>query len=457
MASTGTQLPGLEGFSAKVLQPGEAGYDEARSLHNGLIDKRPGAIVRARSAEDIVEAVNFGREHGLEVSVKGGGHNVAGLAVTEGGLMIDLSQLNAIDVDPDARTVRAGAGLTWADLNEATQAHGLAVTGGAISTTGIAGLTLGGGLGWLMSKHGLAADNLLSARLVTADGTVLTASEDEHSDLFWALRGGGGNFGVVTEFTYRLHPVGPIITGGLIAHPIDAAGDVLRFYRDFTGSGISDDTMVFAGLVHAPDGSGMPLAALVPAHFGSEEDARRELEPVLSFGSPVMTQVGPMPYTALNSMLDDGYPRGALNYWKSNFLTELNDGAIDTMTRTFASCPSPVTSVLLEHFHGEVTRVPVEATAVQNRAPGFNFAITGVWLDPATTDENVAWTRETFAAMKPFFAERRWLNYLGADDLAEDPAPKTYGPNYERLVDVKTKYDPGNLFRLNANVPPRSG
>src|SRR5438876_3565324 len=228
------QIPSLEGFAAEVLQPGDPGYDDARSVHNGLIDKRPGAIVRAGSAQDVAEAVDFARQHDLELSVKGGGHNVAGVAVTDGGLMIELSRLNDVDIDPEARVVRAGAGLTWADLNEATQAHGLAVTGGAISTTGIAGLTLGGGLGWLMSKHGLAADNLLSARIVTADGSVLTASADEHPDLLWALRGGGGNFGVVTEFTYRLHPVGPIITGGLVAHPIEAGADLLRFYRDST-------------------------------------------------------------------------------------------------------------------------------------------------------------------------------------------------------------------------------
>jgi hypothetical protein len=450
------RIPSIEGFSADVLQPGDSGYDEARSVHNGLIDKRPGAIVRARSAQDVAEAVNFARDNGLELSVKGGGHNVAGFAVTEGGLMIDLSQFDGIDVDAEARVVRAGAGLTWAQLNEATQAHGLAVTGGAISSTGIAGLTLGGGLGWLMSKHGLAADNLLSATIVTADGRTLTASGDDHPDLFWALRGGGGNFGVVTEFTYRLHPVGPVVFGGLVAHPLDAAGDVLRFFREFTSSGISDDATVFAGLVHAPDGSGLPLAALVPGHFGSEEDARLELEPLLSFGSPVMTQVGPIPYAVLNSMLDDGYPKGALNYWKANFLNELSDAAIDRMVGSFASCPSPMTSMLLEHFHGSVSRVPVEATAVQHRKVGYNFTITSVWSEPAATDANIAWTRETYDAMRPFFEARRWVNYIGPDEMTEDAAAKAYGPNHARLVEIKTKYDPTNLFRLNFNIQPQS-
>jgi hypothetical protein len=438
-----------------VLRPRDPGYDEARRVHNGLIDKRPGVIVRARSADDVVEAVGYARDNGLELSIKGGGHNVAGLAVTEGGVMLDLSQLNRIEIDAKGGVVDAGAGLTWAQLNDATQAHGLAVTGGAISTTGIAGLTLGGGVGWLMSRHGLAADNLLSAEIVTADGRVLTASEDEHPDLLWALKGGGGNFGVVTRFTYRLHPVGPTIFGGLLAHPIEAAGDVLRFFRDFTQTDLSDDAMVFAALVHAPDGSGAPLMALVPAHFGSEDDARRELEPVLSFGSPLMAQVGPMPYTALNAMLDDAYPEGLPNYWKANFLAELSDGAIDTMVQRFASCPSPMTSILLEHFHGAVSRVPVEATAVPYRKVGYNFAITALWPDPAANDENIAWTKATYDAMTPFFEVRRWLNYMNADDIADDGAGKIYGPNHARLVEVKTTYDPTNLFRRNLNVEPR--
>jgi FAD/FMN-containing dehydrogenase len=455
MATVGSALPGLEDFAAEVLQPGDPGYDDARSVHNAMIDRRPAAIVRCRSDRDVAEAVNFAREKGLEVSIKGGGHNVAGLAVTDGGLMIDLSGLSSIDVEPDARLVRAGGGLTWAQLNEATQAHGLAVTGGAISTTGIAGLTLGGGLGWLMSKHGLAVDNLVSARLVTADGQVLTASEDEHPDLFWALRGGGGNFGVVTEFTYRLHPVGPIVTGGLIAHAIEAGPQLLRFYRDFTSGDISDDLELFAVLAHAPDGSGMPIAALAVGHFGSEEDAKRELEPVLGFGSPLITEVGPIPYTALNSMLDEGFPKGAYGYWKANFLKQLSDEAIDTMTSRFASCPSPMTAIALEHFHGAVARVPVEATAVPYRKVGYNFLVAGTWPDPSANEENIAWTKATYDAMTPFFDDRRWINYMNADEIADDGAGKTYGPNHDRLVEVKTKYDPQNLFRLNLNVVPR--
>jgi FAD binding domain-containing protein/berberine-like enzyme len=445
----------LEGLTGEALRPGDPGYDEARSIHNGLIDKRPALIVRCSSTADVVGAVNLARETGLEVSVRGGGHNVAGIAVCEGGLMIDLSPMKAIHVDVEARTARAEPGVIWAELNEQTQAHGLAVTGGAISTTGIAGLTLGGGLGWLMSKLGLAADQLLSAEVVTADGRVLTASASENEDLFWGLRGGGGNFGVVTSFEYRLHPIGPMITGGLIAHPFEAAGEVIRFLRDFTATQQNDDLIVFGGLVHAPDGSGAKLSALVVAHFGTPEEAQRDLAPMLAFGSPLMVQVGEMPYVALNSMLDDAYPKGALNYWRSSFLSELSDAAIDTLVGQFAEVTSPMTGVLIEHFHGAVTRVPLDATAVWNREPGYNLVITSVWMDPAATDENVAWTRGTFEAMRPFFAGRRWVNYLDTDDAGEDMARAAYGGNYDRLVELKTKYDPGNLFRLNINVAPK--
>jgi len=453
MATLGTELPGLGELTAPVLRPGDAGYDEARSVHNGLIDKRPGAIVRARSAADVSEAVNLAREHGLELSVRGGGHNVSGLAVTDGGLMIDLSALKAIDVDPERRVARVGPGVTWAELNEATQAHALAVTGGVISTTGIAGLTLGGGLGWLMPKYGLAADNLLSAEVVTADGRVLTASADENGDLFWGLRGGGGNLGVVTSFEYELHEVGPTITGGLVAYPFDAAPDVLRFAREYA-SGLPDELMIAAALVHAPDGSGAKLSAIVVCHTGSPQQAEQDLEPLRGFGEPLDWQIGPLPYAQQNAILDGAYPRGALNYWKSSFLDGLSNGAIEVLVGAYASVPSPMTSVVFEDFHGAVTRVPVEATAIPYRTPGWNCVITSVWLDPATTDANIAWTKETFAALQPFFAKLRYVNYLDADDAAEAVVRAAYGPNYDRLVELKRKYDPGNLFRLNVNVAP---
>jgi FAD/FMN-containing dehydrogenase len=438
-------------LSGELLTRDDATYDEVRQVHNGLVDKRPLAIARCRGTADIAAAIAFASADGLEISVRGGGHNVAGRAVTEGGLMIDLSLMKGIDVDAQARTVRAEGGVVWSELNEATHAHGLATTGGIISTTGIAGLTLGGGLGWLMPKLGLAADNLASAEIVSAAGEVLTADAASHPDLFWAVRGGGGNFGVAASFTYRLHPLTEV-TGGLVAHPFDAAGDVLRFYRDFTAS-ISDDLMVVAGLVHAPDGSGVPLAALVVCHSGSREEADAELAPLLGFGQPALAEVGPMPYPQVNTLLDAGYPRGALNYWKSTFLRGLDDGAIDALVERFPSCPSPMTAVVLEHFHGAVTRVPVTETAVPHREPGYNMVITSVWTDPSTTDANVAWTRETFGAIAPYAAGRRWLNYL-VDDDADDAIRQAYGPNYVRLAEVKRRYDPENVFRLNHNIRP---
>jgi len=443
----------IEGFAGELVTPESSSYDAVRAVHNGLVDKRPALIARCRGTADVVAAINAARIHGWEVSVRGGGHNVAGTAVTDGGLMIDLSQMKGIHVDPAARTVRAQGGVLWKELNRETQLHGLAVTGGAISTTGIAGLTLGGGLGWLMTKLGLAADNLLSVELVTADGSVLTVSETEHPDLFWGLRGGGGNFGVATSLEYRLHPVGPMITGGLIAHPIEAAGDVLRFMRDYA-AGIPDDLMFVAGVVHAPDGSGVPLAAVGVCHSGTLEQAEADLKPVLEFGSPVLSMIGPMPYEAVCQMLDDAYPRGALNYWKSRFLSELSDGAIDTMASQFATCPSPMTAMIVEHFHGEVCRVPADATAVPHREPGYNLVITGIWTDPATTDANIAWVRETYDAMEPFAVDRRWLNYLPAEEADDAGLRAAFGPGVERLVELKRKYDPDNVFRLNANIRP---
>jgi FAD/FMN-containing dehydrogenase len=376
---------------------------------------------------------------------------VAGRAVTDGGVMIDLAEMKAIAVDPERKTVTAGGGVTWNELNAATGAHGLGVTGGVISTTGVAGLTLGGGLGWLMGKHGLAADNLVGAEVVTAGGEVLGVDEASAPDLLWALRGGGGNFGVVTAFTYRLHPVATV-TGGLIAHPLDAAPDVLRFYREAV-AGVSDDLTVFAGLVHAPDGSGHKLAAMVVCHLGEPEDAQRELAPFMGFGSPLVTQVGPMPYPVMNTLLDGGYPKGALNYWLSSFTNGLSDALIDTAVERFASIPSPMSAVLIEHFHGAVTRVDPTATAVPHREPGWNLAILSEWTDPAHTHANVAWTRETHAALKPELSDRRWLSYLG-DDEGEDAIRAAYGPNYDRLRQIKRRYDPDNVFHLNHNIAP---
>ena len=366
--------------------------------------------------------------------------------------MIDLALMKGIHVDPSARTARAQGGVTWAEFNRETQLHGLATTGGVVSTTGIAGLTLGGGIGWLMSRYGLALDNLISAEVVTAEGRVVHASEDENSDLFWALRGGGGNFGVVGSLEYRLHPVGPMLTGGLVAHPFAKAADVLAFYRDFTAD-LPDDMTVFAGLVHAPDGSGAKLAALVAGHCGTPDNGAAALEPVKGFGSPAMDGMGPIAYCDLNSMLDAAYPRGALNYWKSSFLTELSDGLCEMMIACFEKCPTPMGQILVENFHGAATRVGEGDTAFPHRRPGYNLVIISEWTDPAATEACIAWGRETYDALAPFHAAGRYVNYLG-DDETESAVAAAYGPNYSRLQQIKAKYDPGNFFQMNQNIKP---
>ena len=437
--------------SGSVLVAQDVGYDAARAVHNGLIDRRPALIVRCRTTSDVVAAIAFAYRNGLEVSIRGGGHNVAGRAVTEGGVMIDLAEMKGIAIDPDEATATAEGGVIWAELNDASARYGLAVTGGAVSGTGIAGYTLGGGLGWLMAKYGLAADNLLGVELVTAEGDVLHVDAACHSDLFWALRGGGGNFGVATSFTYRLHPV-QMVVGGLIAHPIDTAPELLRFYRDALADA-SDDLTVFAGLVHAPDGSGAKLAALVVFHTGDPAEAERDLTPFKAWGSPLLVEVGPMPYPVMNTILDAGFPAGSLNYWLSSFTRGLPNELIDIAVERFASVPSPMSAILLEHFHGAVTRVGATETAVPHRDQGWNLLIPSVWTDPSHSEENIAWSRETFAAMRPHFGSGRWLNYLG-DDQAEDAIRAAYGPNYERLHEVKQRYDPDNVFHLNHNIAP---
>ena len=437
--------------SGSVLGPQDAGYDTARAVHNGLIDRRPELIVRCRTTNDVVAALGLARRTGLEVSIRGGGHNVAGRAVTDGGVMIDLAEMKGVAIDPDEATATAEGGVIWGELNDAAAEHGLAVTGGAVSGTGIAGYTLGGGLGWLMAKYGLAADNLLAVELVTAEGDILHVDAASHADLFWALRGGGGNFGVATSFTYRLHPVRTIV-GGLIAHPIEAAPELLRFYRDAVADA-SDDLTVFAGLVHAPDGSGAKLAALVVFHTGDPGEAERDLDPFKAWGSPLLVEVGPVPYPVMNTLLDAGFPPGSLNYWLSSFTRGLPDELIDLTVERFATVPSPMTAILLEHFHGAVTRVGVTEIAVPHRSQGWNLLIPSVWTDPADTKTNIAWSRDTFAAMQPHFSTGRWLNYLG-DDQAEDAIRAAYGPNYDRLREVKRRYDPDNVFHLNHNVAP---
>jgi FAD/FMN-containing dehydrogenase len=436
-------------FSGALIAPGDDGYDEARRVHNGLIDRRPALIARCQNATDIADALRFAKQSGLGVSVRGGGHNVAGRAVIDDAVMIDLSPMKGIYVDRDGQRVRAQGGVLWGELNREAATHGLAVTGGAISTTGIAGLTLGGGLGWLMAKFGLAADNLTAVELVTADGRILDVTEETDSDLFWALRGGGGNFGIAASLEYRLHPLG-MVTGGLIAHPIDAAGDMLRFYRDAVAEA-SDDLMVFAALVHAPDGSGMKIAGMIVFHTGTPEEAERDLATFKEWGSPLVVEVGPMPYPVMNTILDAGFPTGSLNYWLSSFTSGLTDELIDVATERFASVPSPMSAILFEHFHGAVSRVGVGDTAVPHREAGWNLVLPSVWLDPADNDTNITWTKDTHASFAEHLTEGRWLNYLG-DDQGADAVRGAYGPNYARLVELKKRYDPENVFQNNHNI-----
>jgi len=444
----------LSDFAAKfggiVVAPASPDYDEVRRVHNGFIDKRPTVITRCHSTANVVDALAFARRHGLEVAVRGGGHNVAGRAVVDDGLMIDLSPMKEIQVDPKARTAQAEPGLTWAEFNTATGEHGLATTGGVISTTGIAGLTLGGGLGHLMPRFGMTVDNLRSAEVVLADGRVVTADGDENADLFWAIRGGGGNFGIVTRFEYRLHPV-DMVTAGLVAYPFDQAGEVLRFFRDLTAD-LPDEVMAYGGVVHAPDGSGAKLAAIVLCDCRPPGTDDTVIARVKGFGSPLVDAIGPMPYPASNQLLDAAYPKGANNYWKSSFLESLSDLAIDEMVARFAEAPSPMDAILLEHFHGAATRIPVDATAYPHRRVGYNLGVFAEWMGPKLTEPCVAWARQTYAAMEPYFADARYVNYLADDEPTE--MGSVYGQNLSRLRTLKAKYDPDNVFHLNQNIRP---
>ena len=452
LADTVSEL--ANAFSGELLQPTDSGYEEARKVHNGFVDKRPTLIARCSGTADVVDAVNLARERGLEVSIRGGGHNVAGRAVVDDGLMIDLSLMKGIQVDPKGQTVGAQGGVTWGEFDRETQLHGLATTGGIVTSTGIAGLTLGGGLGWLMGRYGLVIDNLLSVDLVAADGRVLKVSEGEHSDLFWGLRGGGGNFGVATSFEYRLHPVGPVMTGGLVVHTFDDARDLLRFYRDVIGA-VPDELTVYAALTPSPDGSGTKVAALAACHCGPASDGEVALRPIKDFGSPVMDVIGPMPYCQINGMLDMGYPRGALNYWKSRFLAEFTDEAIDTMVECFADYSGGMhgAGVFLEHVHGAATRLSVDATAFPHRDDALSLLIVSEWENTADSDRLIAWARDTYARMEPFMATGGYMNYLDHDEV-EGAVAAAYGPNYQRLRELKSKYDPTNLFHMNQNILP---
>jgi FAD/FMN-containing dehydrogenase len=438
-------------FTGQLLQPTDSGYEDARKVHNGLVDKRPALILRCRGAADVVEAVNFARSVNLEVAVRGGGHNVAGRATVDNGVMIDLSLMKGIYVDPKARTARAMGGATWGEYNRETQMHGLASTGGVISTTGVAGLTLGGGWGYLLGKYGLAIDNLRSVQLVLADGRIVTASADDDADLFWAVRGGGGNFGIATSLEYNVHPV-PSVIGGMVAFPFANARDTLRFYRDMTVAA-PDELASWAALVHGPDGS--MLAVIVVCYCGALVSGEAAVKHVKSFGPPLLDTVALMPYASINQLFDGAFPKGALNYWKSSFLSSLSDDVIDAVIDWYGRVPSPMSGIVFEHWHGAATRVAIDATAFPHRRVGYNLLLASEWINAADTQRNIAWTREGFAAMQRFVVSRRYVNYLD-DDEGGDPAAEAYGPNYIRLRQLKAKFDPTNLFHMNQNIRPFS-
>ena len=437
------------------LLPGDEGYDAARKIYNAMIDHRPGIIARCAGVADVVDAVNFARNNGLLVSVRGGGHNVSGNAVCDGGLMIDLSPMKGVRVDLDSKTARAEPGVTWAEFDRETQAFGLATTGGLVSTTGIAGLTLGGGLGWLMGNHGLACDNLISVDVVTADGRLLTASASRNEDLFWGLRGGGGNFGVATSFEFRLHPVGPML-GGILIYRLDKAAEIIRFYDNFTRSS-PDELGTFVGFVTSPEGE--RVLAIFVCYNGAVEEGERILKPLREFGPPLADMIGPMPYVQVQRMMDDAFPAGRQNYWKSNFLKGLDPEAIQVIVDHVLKAPSPYSAVAIEQFSGAVNRVGMDDTAFNHRNARYNLLIVGIWLDPAAKAQNVKWVRDLWGAMRPYSSDAVYVNYLGQEaDEGAERVKSAYGPEkYARLVALKEKYDPTNLFRLNQNIRPSAG
>jgi FAD/FMN-containing dehydrogenase len=432
----------------QLLTPDSPEYDGIRAVWNGMIDRRPLVIARCHGAADVINAVTFARTNRLRVSVRGGGHNVAGLALCDGGIMIDLSLMRGIRVDPAGRTARAESGATWGELDRETLAFGLATTGGMVSTTGIAGLTLGGGLGWQMARHGLACDNLLSADVVTADGRLITATPSQHEDLFWALRGGGGNFGVVTSFEYQLHPMAPF-TGGMVLYPIEHAREVLQFYRKYSQDS-PDDLTAHAALLTTPDGH--DVIAIIAAWFGAAADAATHLDPLRKFGSPIADLIGEMSYTQLQQLFDAATAAGLRRYWKSGYFPEVSDDLIDLVLRHTLRKTSPLSVVLILHMHGRAARTAPDATAFGARAPQWDFDILPQWRTPEEDNEHIQWARAFWREAEPF-TRGVYSNHLDTDDGAPR-VRAAYGDNYDRLVAIKQKYDPDNFFNVNNNIPP---
>lgn len=430
-----------------VLFEGDDLYERSRKIWNAMIDKHPALIAQCADAPDVVRCVGFARQHDLLIAVRGGGHNVAGHAVCDGGVMIDLSQMKSVRVDLRSRTARVDPGVVWGEFDRETQAFGLATTGGQVSTTGIAGLTLGGGEGWLASKYGFTADNLLSANVVTADAQQLTASLTTNEDLFWALRGAGHNFGIVTSFEYRLHEVGPVL-GGMVLHPFNRARDVLRFYREFLAA-VPDELTTMAALFTGPDGNLM--IAILACYAGALDEGERAVAALRQFGPPVGDTIAPIPYTTMQTLFDAALPAGRLNYWKGSLMNELNDDLIETIVEYGRSIPSPFSGVFIPHYHGAFGRVAKRDTAYFHRDLPYEMIILSSWIDPRDSESNIRWTRELFGAVQTHVRRAVYVNMLDRDE-GEQRVHDAYGENYERLLNLKAKYDPTNFFRLNQNI-----
>jgi FAD/FMN-containing dehydrogenase len=445
----------IQSFASKlrgdILLPDHPQYDVARRIWNASIDRYPGIIVQCASAADVIDCVRFARDNSLLISVRSGGHNVAGNAISEGGLMIDLSRMKSLRVEPRKRIARAEPGLILREFDRETQAFGLATTLGVISTTGITGLTLGGGMGWLMRKHGLACDNLISADVVTADGRLLHASKKENPDLYWGLRGGGGNFGIVTSLEYRLHPV-PELIGGMLIYPFDKASEILKFVVQFAHEA-PDALAMMPVLVTGPDGS--PVAAVALCYNGPLRKAQKTIKPLRKFMTPLVDQVGPISYVDMQRILDAGFPSGLRNYWKSSFLKELNGDAIDVMVASFQKVPSRFSGLAIEQMGGAVSKVGLDETAFSARHSEFNYLVAGIWENAAEDEINRSWARQAWSDMQPWAEAGGYINYLGQEaDEGSDRVKASYGGNYTRLAELKRKYDPENFFRMNQNIHP---
>ena len=454
----------VEGFRSslrgELLHPDDADYEDARRVWNGMIDKRPALIARCVGTADVIEAVNFARENDLLVAVRGGGHNVAGTAVAEGGLVIDLSSMKGIRVDPERRTVRAQAGVTLGELDKKTQVFGLATPLGVVSETGIAGLTLGGGVGWLRRKYGLSSDNLISADVVTADGRFLTASETENEDLFWGIRGGGGNFGVVTSFEYQLHPVGPEVMFCFVFYPGDRAKEILRFYEEYMAQA-PDEVSPLGVLGRVPRMDifpkwwhGKPYVALLAMHAGDVEEGEQVLRPLRELGNPIADLSAPMPYTEVQTVLDEDYPNGWRYYWKSVNGNSLDDEVIEHLVAHAEAAPSDHSTIDVWYQGGAMGRVGASETAFGGRSAPILLGVEANWEEPQDNEANIAWVRNCIADIRRFSDGGIYLNFPGFLEEGDKLLRDAYGKNYERLVALKNKYDPTNLFRMNQNIKP---